>query len=157
MTQGPLQRGTFILCLMLAVLFSVVPILHLIFSSLKPEIEILSQSPRLLPVRWYFSNYRDLFELTPILQGATNSVITACLVTVLTVLCSSYTAYMLTRVKTRSLDWASKVLLFCYALPDVIVAIGFYLVFAKLKALNSYFSLALAQSATTIPFGIWML
>lgn len=143
--------------LILAILFTAGPVAYLIFSSFKPEVEILSQKPTLLPSSWYLENYRQLFEVTELLTGTKNSIITALLVTVITVLCASYTAYMLTRAKLLGLEFASKFLLFCYALPDVILGIGFYIVFSRVGFLDNYFSLALGQSAVTVPFGIWML
>lgn len=143
--------------LILAVLFTAGPVSFLVLSSFKPEVEILSQMPTLLPGQWNLDNYRQLFEVTELAAGLKNSIITALLVTAITVLCASYTAYMLTRAKLLGLEFASKFLLFCYALPDVILGIGFYIVFSRVSLLDSYFSLALGQSAVTVPFGIWML
>nr|WP_309402160.1 carbohydrate ABC transporter permease [Aminobacter niigataensis]WMD00097.1 carbohydrate ABC transporter permease [Aminobacter niigataensis] len=155
--QGFSQRAFLAVLLLGALVFTVGPIVYLVLSSFKPEVEILSQKPTLLPATWYFSNYRMLFEVTPIISATKNSVIIACLVTLMTVVCASYTAYLLTRTKMRGLDFASKILLFCYALPDVIVGIGFYMIFAQISALNNYLSVALGQCAITVPFGIWML
>jgi len=143
--------------LMAAFLFTVGPVCYMVLSSLKTEMELLNLSPTLLPRSWSFNNYWQLFKITPILVGLKNSVITAVLVTVITLVCSSYTAYLLTRLKLRGLEFISKLLLFCYALPDVILGIGFYLAFSKAGLLNNYLTLALAQSTITIPFGIWML
>ncbi|MDB5512295.1 MAG: putative transporter permease protein [Enterovirga sp.] len=141
----------------LALLFTAGPVVYLVLSSFKPDAEILSQKPTLLPGSWNLDNYRQLFEVTELVTGARNSIITALLVTTITVLCASYTAYMLTRARLIGLQFASKALLFCYALPDVILGIGFYIVFSRAGLLNSHLSLAIGQSAVTIPFGIWML
>lgn len=140
-----------------AFLITVGPVLYMVLSSLKPEMVLLSLSPTLLPRPWSFNNYHQLFKITPLIVGLKNSLITACLVTVITAVCSSYTAYLLTRMKLRGLEFISKLLLFCYALPDVILGIGFYIVFSHAGLLNNYLTLALGQSAVTVPFGIWML
>lgn len=155
--QSISQKILLSILLIIALLFTAGPIAYLVLSSFKPEVEILSQRPTLLPSTWYFANYRHLFEVTPVLNATKNSIIVACLVTFFTIVCATYTAYMLTRIKLRGLDFASKILLFCYALPDVIVGIGFYMIFAQIGALNNYLSVALGQSAITVPFGIWML
>ena len=47
--------------LILAVLFTAGPVAYLVFSSFKPEVEILSQRPTLLPGYWNLDNYRQLF------------------------------------------------------------------------------------------------
>jgi multiple sugar transport system permease protein len=151
------QKVLLSIFLLAALMFTAGPLAYMILSSFKPEVEILNQRPTLLPSTWYFTNYRQLFEVTPVVNATKNSVIIACIVTSFTILCATYTAYLLTRLKLRGLDFASKILLFCYALPDVIVGIGFYMIFAKIGALNNYFSVALGQCAITVPFGIWML
>ncbi len=151
------SKVVFYILIILAVFLFALPILHMALSSFKPSDELISMSPTLIPRSFTLENYIMLQLLTPTFHYFRNSVIAASLVALFTVTFSVYTAYLLTRFRIRGLAFFSKMVLLFYALPDVILGIGFYLVFSRIGLLNNYLSLTLGQSALAIPFCIWML
>jgi len=132
------------------------PIICVILGSFKPEPELISLSPRLLPINWTLANYESVFRMA-IRTYFKNSVVMASIVTVFTLALSSYTAYILTRFKVPGGDFFAKMILLLYALPDVIIGIAFYIVLNQIGLLDTYLGLAFAQTVITFPFAIWIL
>jgi len=127
-----------------------------ILGSFKPEPELISISPRLLPINWTLANYESVFGMA-IGTYFRNSLVMALIVTIFTLALSSYTAYILTRFRVPGGGFFTKMILLLYALPDVIIAIAFYIVLSQIGLLDTYLGLALAQTVLTFPFAIWIL
>ncbi|MFD0660859.1 carbohydrate ABC transporter permease [Thermocatellispora tengchongensis] len=86
------------LAIALAMLF---PLVWMVATSFKPEPEIVSFPPRLLPETFTLDNYIGVWERLPFTRLFLNTVVFAGAVTVCSLLLDSMTAYALARLRFR--------------------------------------------------------
>ena len=82
--------------ILIVAIFTIYPIFYTLMGSLKTNAELISGST-LLPSRWMFSNYVQAFRQGNFIQYTWNSVYLCVMVTVLALLTSSLTGYVLAR------------------------------------------------------------
>lgn len=99
-----LQNRSLVLMYVLLMVFSmpfVYPFWWMISSSFKPFEEIFANPPTVLPGKWAFENYQNVFELQPFAQQFFNSFYIATLVTLLVLFLSSLAGYAFARIRFR--------------------------------------------------------
>jgi len=79
----------------------VYPFWWMITSSLKPFEDIFDYPPTLLPKRWAFENYQNVFELQPFARQFANSLYIAAGVTIAVLFLSSLAGYAFARIRFR--------------------------------------------------------
>ncbi|WP_243662917.1 carbohydrate ABC transporter permease [Hydrogenispora ethanolica] len=84
------------LFILIMVAFTLYPVFYTLVGSLKTNAELISGST-LLPSRWMFSNYSAAFRQGNFMQYTWNSVYLSAIVTVLALITSSLTGYVLAR------------------------------------------------------------
>ena len=109
--------------LVLAGLFTLLPIIYMVVTSLKPLEELLIFPPRFFVNRPTISNYTELPALlsnlnVPLSRYVFNSLFIAIVVTVLQILSGSMCAFVLSKVKLRGLRFSLQSLSFpCFIMP----------------------------------------
>lgn len=112
----PWARGLVHLCLVVASLGFVFPLLWMLSTSLKPLPETLLTPPRWLPEQIAFSNYVETVRYIPFWTYARNTLVVSVLSALGTTLSSALVAFSFTR-----LDWPGKNLLFALTLGTMMV------------------------------------
>jgi multiple sugar transport system permease protein len=135
----------------------VFPLFWMVSSSLKPRQELFATPPTLIPRQPTLDNFATLLRETPFLTYFGNSLIVACATTALVILVALLGAYSVVRFRFRGRRLASKLILFTYLLPQVVLLLPIYLVLAKLRLTNSLAGLVIAYTSFALPFSLWML
>ena len=140
--------------IVLAVVF---PLIWMIVTSVKPQSELFSIPPTLMPETITFEHYRRLLIDTPFLQYFRNSMILAVTTTVVVVVLGTLGAYSLVRFKYRGRETLATLVLFTYLMPSVVLVIPLYLMMAKLGLANTLASLVIAYTTFALPYALWLL
>lgn len=130
------------------------PLLIIFFSSFKSEAEIFSQTATLLPQTIDFSSYTDQFKNGNILKSFLNSFIIAILSTMLSLILSIPCAYGIARFKIPFKKSILLVFLMTQLLPTSLILTPLFIMFTKLKIINSYIGPIIATATISIPFTI---
>ncbi|NCG32642.1 MAG: ABC transporter permease subunit [Proteobacteria bacterium] len=140
--------------IVLAVVF---PLIWMIVTSVKPQSELFSIPPTLMPETVTFEHYWRLLTDTPFLQYFRNSMILAVTTTVVVVVLGTLGAYSLVRFKYRGRETLATLVLFTYLMPSVVLVIPLYLMMAKLGLANTLASLVIAYTTFALPYALWLL
>ena len=130
------------------------PLLIIFFSSFKSEAEIFSQTSTLLPQTIDFSSYTDQFKNGNILKSFLNSFIIAIFSTMLSLILSIPCAYGIARFKIPFKKSILLVFLMTQLLPTSLILTPLFIMFTKLKIINSYIGPIIATATISIPFTI---
>ncbi|MEU9889418.1 carbohydrate ABC transporter permease [Sphaerisporangium sp. NPDC051011] len=140
------------LAIALAMLF---PLVWMVTTSFKPESEIVSFPPRLLPETFTLDNYTGVWERLPFTQLFLNTVVFAGVVTVCSLLLDSMTAYALARLRFRGKGAVFVLVLVLLMVPFQVTLIPLYDLLAHLGWINTFQGLIVPR--LTNAFGIFFL
>jgi multiple sugar transport system permease protein len=162
-TTAPLRRapritlgqGVLFATLLLVALIWVFPLVWMLATSLKPEAEVTSYPPRVLPQVWTLAAYADVWSRIPFGRFALNSLIVATGVTVISLFFDSLAAYALARLTFPGRDAILLLVLVALMLPFQVTFIPTYVTVQQLGLLDSYGGLIIPRA--TSAFGIFML
>ncbi len=149
------KRVLLYVTLSLAAFLFLLPVLWMLFASVKPEGTIISNPSQLFPTHFTLENYTAALQAIPFARQFFNTVIFAGSVTILSLLFDSMTAYALAR-----LEFPGKRLLFLLVLlflmmPTQITLIPVYQLLAHLGLINTFPGLIIPRA--TNAFGIFFL
>jgi multiple sugar transport system permease protein len=145
---------------LLLVLFTVsmaLPLFWMALSSLKPEGENLSYPPTILPETWTLEHYQRLFGVTMFPLWFRNSLLVSTATTLIAIAVSAMGAYAFSRFRYRFFDVFSRLILFAYMVPNILLVIPVFKIVWSLKLANSLYALLLTNNAFLIPYGLWTL
>ncbi|MEV6980278.1 carbohydrate ABC transporter permease [Sphaerisporangium sp. NPDC051017] len=140
------------LAIALAMLF---PLVWMVTTSFKPESEIVSFPPRLLPETFTLDNYTGVWERLPFTRLFLNTVVFAGVVTVCSLLLDSMTAYALARLRFRGKGAVFVLVLVLLMVPFQVTLIPLYDLLAHLGWINTFQGLIVPR--LTNAFGIFFL
>jgi len=122
-------------------LVMLMPFVFLISSSLKPAAKIYVFPPQIIPnpIRW--QNYVEVFTQVPVLRYVRNTLIITLFATIGTVISSILAGYAFGRLRFKGRDFVFSLLLATLMLPYVVTMIPIYVMFSKLKWVNTFLPL----------------
>ncbi len=147
-----------IFVLIAAVVFGVIlfPPVVLFLTSIKTELEALS-----FPPKWIFlptlKNYAEIFQTSPLIGYALNSLIVASLNTGVSLVLGSMAAYSLARFKFRGADNIAFWILSIRMMPPVAAIIPIYVLMKNLGILDTPWCLVITYLTFNLPFVVWMM
>ncbi|QEL24967.1 carbohydrate ABC transporter permease [Bosea sp. F3-2] len=136
---------------------SVFPIYWMIVTSLTSSANLFADTPQMLPDPSQAFNYADTFRNTGVLTWLTNSAIVAVGTMVLSILLAILPAYALSRFRFRGKGGVGFLLFATQMLPEAMLVVPLYAIFANLSLLDSLGGLILANTAFTVPVITWIL
>ena len=141
--------------LVLAGLFTLLPIIYMVVTSLKPLEELLIFPPRFFVNRPTISNYTELPALlsnlnVPLSRYVFNSLFIAIVVTVLQILSGSMCAFVLSKVKLRGVKIFFAITQFSLLYNAYTLAIPQYIIFVNLNMVNTYWIYILPTIASSM-------
>ena len=142
-----------VLVLLVLVLF---PFYWMVTASIKGFREI-SIERTLIPREITLKNYVGLFEQTNIALHLLNTTWISGVVTVVTLLLASMSAYVMTRFVTPTAEWIARISLYAYMVPSIVLIIPFYIGLRMAGLINTHAGLILSYLSFTLPLGIWMM
>ena len=144
------------LALSLAVILVLFPIYWMIITSLKLPREIF-RVPSLWPKTFTLDNFTKLLADGSFLLAIRNSLIVSSIVTVISVILSSFAAYSMVRFRYRFRGVFGRLILFAYLTPGSLLFIPLSIVMAQLKLGNSLVGLVLVYLTFSLPLSTWLL
>ena len=142
--------------LIVAVLLVLFPIYWMIITSLKLPREIY-RVPSLWPKTFTLDNFEKLLADGSFLLAIRNSLIVASIVTVISVIISSFAAYSMVRFRYRFRGVFGRLILFAYLTPGSLLFIPLSIVMAQLRLGNSLVGLILVYLTFSLPLSTWLL
>jgi ABC-type glycerol-3-phosphate transport system permease component len=117
--------------LLVMLIFTIYPVFYTLVGSLKSNMELISGSS-LFPKHWLFSNYLDAFQKGNFLRYTWNSFFLSSLVTLLAVITSSFTGYVMARHQ-----FPGKKLLLSMYLAFMFVSLGAVSLFPQYQLMHA--------------------
>lgn len=146
------------LFLTFALLFSIIPILWAVLTSLKAAPEVALYPPTFLPNVVTFENYRSaVFYNETYLQYLLNTAMIVAVATVICLLCASHAAHAVARFKFRGSSTLMFAMFSTIMIPGVAVVIPLYMLSVKVGIYDSILVLILVYSAWLTPTLTWLL
>lgn len=139
--QQTIGRALLYLVAIAASILFMIPFAWTVFSSLKTPSELYMFPPRWLPATPRFDNYAEVFAVAPFGRWLWNSVFVAVLATFGAVLSAAVTGYSFARFRYPGRDLIFMLTLSTLMLPAEVTLIPLYLLFNKLKWLDTYLPL----------------
>jgi multiple sugar transport system permease protein len=133
------------------------PFIYLALTSFKTPLETIAVPPRLLPSSWTLANYSNALGRQGVPAALINSVVTAVLSTVISLLLAVPAAYGVTRFRTRLGRVFILAALVTRMVPPVAVGIPLLSTMAFLRLTDTSLGLALAQATISLPLSIWLM
>jgi multiple sugar transport system permease protein len=150
-------RAAVYLIAIFSVAITLVPILWLILTSFRPQIELSSVRLMLLPRDPTLQNYIDVFTRYKTTNYLTNSIIVSVGVVITNLLIGPPAAYALARFRFRGERIVLAMIIVFRMIPVVTAMIPLFIVFTVLGLINTYAGLIVAHTAFKLPVTIWVL
>jgi multiple sugar transport system permease protein len=150
------------LLLTLLALFAATPLYVMASSSLKP-LQDVSGSFRWFPSHMTFRPYVDIWHTVPLARYFINSVITAGVAMLCSVVIATFAAYAVSRYRFRGKRLFTVTVLSTQMFPGILFLLPLFLIFVNLgdatgiALYGSRGALILTYLTFTLPFSIWML
>lgn len=140
----------------LLVLLTLVPILWLLQTALKPQIFALEMPPRLifLPT---FTNFELVFKHYDFLKSYLNSVIIGLSTTVISIVLGTACGYGLARARFRASKVMGIWIILIRMAPPVGFALPLYIMMRAMHLIDTYIGLVLLYLTATLPFFSWLM
>jgi len=159
------SRGLLYLAVLLIAIWTVVPYLWLVISSISYKSELLTTPLRWFPTHPTLDNYRTLLfgggatgeNFSYFLITLKNSTIIAFLATSICLVIGSLSAYALSRLVFPGSRYYLLLLMATQLLPPVSIVIPGYIILKKLALIDQIQGVVLVYLSFILPFVIWIL
>jgi len=157
MNTSSMRHGLRLLAILALLGAAAFPIYWMFVTSLTTSKDLFAARPNLLPSFSELHVYRDVFSIKPVANWLLNSAIVAVGTTVASIALAVLPAYALSRFRFRGKGVVGFGLFTTQMLPEAMLVVPLYAIFAKLSLLNSLGGLILANTAFTVPVVVWIL
>lgn len=139
------------------VLFSVLPLLWTIYTSLRDKNEILLNATKISFSGLKFDAYIQVWQDTSFPTLMRNSLIVSSLTMLMSLSLGTAAGYALSRSKFRGRQYVALTYLTVRLLPGVLLLIPIYLLMFRIGLLDTHIGLALAYTTFTLPAAVWLM
>jgi multiple sugar transport system permease protein len=140
------------------VLIYLFPVYWMVATSLKTSAAIFATPPQVVPTPPVFTAYQvAVLDNPATLRAILNSMIISVGTMALTLVLAAPAAYALARLQLRGGTLITLLLLITQLLPAIVIATPLFVLFSRIKLLNSYPALILANTTFTLPFAVIVL
>lgn len=133
------------------------PFLYLLLTSFKPPLDAIAVPPAVWPETWTLDNYVSALTREGVPAALINSVVTAIISTVLSLVLAVPAAYAITRFRTPSGSVFVVAALVTRMVPTIAVGAPLIEVMRALGLTDTSFGLALAHTTISLPLSIWLM
>lgn len=133
------------------------PFLYLIFTSFKTPIDTIAVPPTILPREWTLENYANALGRSGVPASFINSIQTAVISTVLSLVLAVPAAYGITRYKTLSGRIFIMAALVTRMVPPVAIGIPLASMMAAVGLSDTPIALSIAHTTISLPLSIWLM
>ncbi len=147
-----LYLGVILTCLVI-----LYPYFVMFVSALKSRAEIYAINGTILPVKWLWNNFIEVWQKAPLLRYMINSIIVAGGATCIAILCGVPAAYALARMRFKGRNVFFGLVIISQMFSPVVLLIGIYRVMSTMNLTNSLLGLIFIDAAFNQAFAIWLL
>lgn len=133
------------------------PFVYMLFTSFKTPLETISVPPKLLPSTWTVDNYIAALSRDGVLASFVNSIITAVLSTLISLVLAIPAAYAVTRFRTRTGRIFIVLALVARMVPPIVIGVPMIAIFRTLGISDTSLALAIAHTTISLPLSIWLM
>lgn len=133
------------------------PFLYLLLTSFKTPLEAISVPPSVLPSVWTLENYVSALTREGVPAALINSVVTALISTVLSLVLAVPAAYAITRFRTPSGRVFILAALVTRMVPTIAVGAPLVGIMRSIGLTDTSIGLALAHTTISLPLSIWLM
>jgi multiple sugar transport system permease protein len=141
--------------LTLFVLIFLVPIIWMIFTSLKPGAEVFTNPPTLIGSEIRFANYPEAFTYLPLARYMLNSLFVSTAATAIVVLTSLLSAYAFSRLRFKGRDKIFFAFVATLMVPQEVIVIPMFLIMSMWGWVDTFQAMILPWAFTAV--GAFML
>lgn len=145
------------LVILLSLIFFILPMLWIIYTSFRNTDAVFSGSLLTAGGNLTLENYNTILSVTDFPRYFLNTALIAVLVTLLSLVCSIMAAYGLSRFEVRGKYALILGIFSTQMFPQVLLIIPMYLIISTFRLLDTVFGVVLGQIILVLPFQIWML
>lgn len=145
-------------------LFTLTPIVILILATFSTTADLNAKTLHLLPNQLTLQNYLNVFSgkasdgsIPPFLTAMKNSLIVSLSTTIVALFVGIFAAYAYARFRFRGKDPLLISVLGFQMVPEIVLLIPLYVIYARAEMINQLSTLIITYSALNLPFVIWML
>ena len=135
------NRGILYLILLFASTCCIIPFLWMVSTSFKSMNEAFQMPPTFIPNEFIFRNYPDGWAYADFTRYAINTIIIACSATIGVIVSSSLVAYGFSRFRARFSGLLFTIMLGTIMLPSQVTLIPQYMLYSRLRWVNTYLPL----------------
>lgn len=133
------------------------PFVYLLLTSFKTPLDAIAVPPSVWPARWTLENYVSALSREGVPAALINSVVTAVISTVLSLLLAVPAAYAITRFRTPSGRVFIIAALVTRMVPTIAVGAPLVEIMRGMGLTDTSFGLALAHTTISLPLSIWLM
>ena len=145
------------ICLLFFVVFLAFPLVWMLSTSLKPNPEIYSRIPTLIPKEPTFDHFRAAFGQQDLLSGIYNSFKIGVLSSIVVLIITVPAAYALVRFQTVINKSVMAWILVSQLFPSILIIIPLFVLLRNLALTNSHIGIILVYTVWSVPFVLWMM
>lgn len=140
-----------------ALIWTLYPLIWVVFSSFKPEQDQFAIPPMWFGSQFTLENYYRFFSDSSFLKTLINSLNITFLSTLLSLLLGIPSAYGLSRFRIRHKNAISIGVLAVRMLPPIVMVIPIFLLARTFRLLDTYTVMVIVGAFFSVPFVIWMM
>jgi multiple sugar transport system permease protein len=133
------------------------PFLYLLFTSFKTPIDTIAVPPTILPREWTLENYTNALGRSGVVASFINSIQTAIISTLLSLVLAVPAAYGITRYQTLSGRIFIMAALVTRMVPPVAIGIPLASMMASVGLSDTPIALSIAHTTISLPLSIWLM
>lgn len=137
--------------------FTVFPLVWMVFASFKTASDLTQHSERLLPRQFTLHYYDRILNNTGFLQYMVNSLVVSICATLIALALSALAAYAIIRFYPSKGKIFTQTLIMAYMFPQILLVFPFFTLLSNLGLTNSLNGLILTYVCFSTPFCVWML
>lgn len=143
--------------LIIAVLFSMMPVVWGLFTALKTPAEVNLFPPTLLPSEFTLDNFKSVIFQSAFPKYLWNSITVTVICILVATAVAAHAAYAVTNFKIRFRDQIMFFILMTSMIPPVVMLVPLYMLSVKIGLYDTRFLLILIYTAWRIPLLTWTL
>jgi multiple sugar transport system permease protein len=156
-TRRPSTRAILWLCLAVIVILYAFPFVYMLLTSFKTPIETNAIPPQVFPSTWTIQNYVNVLGTQGVPQSFVNSLQTAALSTILSLVLGVPAAYAVTRYRTKPGRVFILLALVMRMVPAIVIGAPLITMFHSIGLSDTSLALAIAQTTISLPLSIWLM
>ena len=155
--KNPFIKLLVIIIIVVALVWTLVPLSWIVLSSFKVEADQFSIPPKWFPEKLTLQNYQTFFHNSELLNSFFNSVMTTLFSTLIALILGVPAAYALARFNWKNSNTIAFVILLARMTPPIVMVLPFFMIARYLNIANTYIPIVIALSFFSVPFAVWMM